>query len=180
MPKEGQIILKKEKEEKPKTKIEVKVDFRRLLFYGIVALFIYFLLSYSYKLILKYEDFYYLINTYAQSQGDIPQNNILVIIPVVGEKVYVPFLIKGKVRPFDNNLIVQLRSYPEGQLLYKDKAEIIVSSENKQYDDFLKEVRISSPLPSQSNDIIIELYLESPSGSKSNLVTIPVQLQEIR
>jgi len=178
MQKEGQIILKKEDkgEGGKKIKIEVKVDFKRLLFYGIAALFIYFLLSYSYKLILKYEDFYYLINAYSQNQGDLPQNNNLVIIPAAGEKVYLPFLIKGKARTFNNKLVIQVRNYPTGELLYKEAIDVF-PPKGKQYGDFLKKIEILNPLPTYPHSIIIELYLESTSGSKSNLVTIPVQVQ---
>jgi len=179
MKKEGQIILNKEEDdskEKRKVKTEVKIEFKRLLLYGIASIFIYFLLSYSYKLILAYEDFYHLIDTYSKDRGESTQNNILVTTPNIGQKVSIPFKVEGKARTFSNMLIIQIRDHSTGAILYKEKIEVS-PPEKKQFGDFSRKIEILNPLPETPRNIILELYLEASGGSKSNLTTIPLQLQ---
>jgi len=177
MRKEGQIILEQEAAKKKKIKTEIRVEFKRLIFYIIVAIFIYILLSYSYKLILAYQDFYHLIDTYSQDREGATQNNILVETPAMGQEVAIPFEIKGKARTFGNLLVVQIRDHTTGEILFQEKRKVTPPTKEKQFGDFsVKITKLDSSL-SASQNIILELYLESSEGSKSNLVTIPLQLQ---
>jgi len=173
--KEGQIILDKEEEGaegKKKVKIRVKFEVKRILFYIVAAILIYLLLSYSYKLILAYEDFYHLTNTYSHTR----QNNVLVITPRAGDVVNESFNTRGKARTYNNSLIAQVRDHSTGEVVHKEEIEVSYQKE-QQYGDFSTKIKkLNLPLKTTGN-IVLEFYLESTDGVKSSLVTIPLQLK---
>lgn len=177
MRKYGQIAIEKEEEElsakKEPLKKKKKIELSRWLFYGGVLVFSFVLLFYSYKLIVQYNNFYNLINTYYSTGGE---NNILVSEPHAGQLVRLTFLVRGKVRLFQNKLCFQVRNISDGRLLYQKTAKV-KPPEDSQFSDFREVIEILNFTLEPSENILLELYLESEGGKISNLITIPLQLQ---
>jgi flagellar basal body-associated protein FliL len=177
----GQITFQPEqkKKEVKEFQVEIKFNIKRIIFYGLAALFVYFLLSYSYKLIAAYEDFYYLIDSYSHNRENASETNIIVITPTVGEEIIVPFKTVGKARTFDNDLVIQVRNHSTGNVIYQKKTEV-TSEKTKQFGNFSTIIAALNPLPQVPGNITLEFYLESEKEEKSNLVTIPLQLHQLQ
>lgn len=173
---EGQIIFEKKREFSPKRKVKkgkIRIDIWRILFYGGVLIFLWFLFSYSYKSIVAFNDFYNLISVYSTEEAP-SLNNILVGTPRDGDKISLPFWTRGKARPFENKLFLQIRDEKGGEILFKDGIDVLMKK--GQFGSFSKKIESLNPLPS-GKYILLEFYLESKEGIKTNLIIVPVELE---
>lgn len=100
--------------------------------------------------------------------------NIAVFTPILGERVGLSLIVKGRARVFEGTVNLRLKE-KEGEILFEDFT-IAQSPDVGQFGPFEKEIDYLVKKPT-SEDVILEVFWLSPKdGSELDLVSIPLKL----